>query len=384
MPGPASSRETGGSGASGAAEIARPFACGLRARLNRFARARIAPEVWNAQPHARTIHDALVASIVDIPSQAMRMRRPSLSLDGTRISYSFKTGRAAAGRPALRMLVEPGGIGLDVAGQIDFSLATLGAILERLGWTHLAAPINGLVSTAFPSDPGLLNDWWGGLWLGSEIGPEGSDLRLYVNLRSGDAAERWQRVADMLGPHAGAGEEGRFLALVERVAACRGTPIGCAVVLAGGALVGFRLYAAIDCPTPVSVRASMPRGLGEDDVELEETLARLVRRFGPLAHDAATVAYDFAMSGGALSLEARRFKADIGVLDQFEMGKRAFFGFVDDDLPWAQRRELDRFLSDVEVEFDDYCINYMSFGFRQGACEERSYYVIPGNAGAVL
>lgn len=325
------------------------------------------------------LYRILIASTIDIPDESLPRRLPSMFGDGTKVGFSFQTPLGPTSKvigPSLRLLVEPGGVGLDLPNQINASLATVGQILENLSWSHLSADINRIARIAFPENPSDLSQWWGGVWLGSDIDSAGGDLRLYVNLRHGGPAQRWQRVADILSPYATKTMESAFLALVDQVACCSGLPVGLALVLKQGGLRGIRLYVGIDRPTPATVCHAMPPGF--DGAEhLRDRLESLVRTFGPFEYNAVTVAYDLALHAGLLLPGYARFKADVGCTDYRESFPAPLDVWIEQDLGVEAHGRFLAFTRRLQRAFGGAHLDYLSFGFRKGGPMERTYYFKP-------
>src|SRR5262245_3015225 len=129
---------------------------------------------------SRDVVRILAEAALDVPHEPAA-REPALFEDGTPIGFSLQLD---GGAPAsFRLLVEPGGLAIGLAEQIDRSLAVLGRILAALGWTESARDLNRIARGVYPSDPADLATWWGGMWLGIAAGAE-FDLRVYMNLRS--------------------------------------------------------------------------------------------------------------------------------------------------------------------------------------------------------
>lgn len=334
---------------------------------------------WAADTANRLVYETLIAATIDIPDESNPYRRPSMFSDGTKIGFSFQAQlipENALKHHSLRMLVEPGGVGIDLPNQINFALATINRLLTQLSWQHLSIDINRIVRIVFPREAVLLSSWWGGIWLGAEIADSEANIRIYLNLRSGSPVARWQRVADVLGPYAPKNMESNFLTLIEQVSACAGIPVGLALVLKNGQLGGIRLYVGIDDPTPESVCAAMPREIGSV-VHLRDRLKSLVHAFGPFEYNAVTVAYDFAFKADAILPSIDRFKADIGCSDYQRQLPCVLDEWIERDFGREIHMRFLNFTKHLENAFGGSLIDYLSFGFRKCGTIERTCYLQP-------
>ncbi len=312
-----------------------------------------------AAPAALAVHDRLVAAAVETPGGRPR-RLPSISLDGTPLVYSCAAG---AGTP-LRLLVDPGGLGLDVPAQLRHALALGERLLADAGWGAAAAGVRALAEAAAPD--GVSASLRGGAWLGLVAGPGGlAQLRTYLDLRAGSEPERWQRVADALAPLARAGDEPAFGALVERVAG-RAAPVGLGAAVARGRLRVVRLYAAIPHPDEAALAALVP--------DARPLAALLADRLGPFPREGITVGYDLHVAGGALVPPGSRTKIDVCCLGHADAARRVWR--LARDLR-ADADELDGFLADLDRCFGGSLVQYASVGLSSGRPPRLTVYAQP-------
>jgi hypothetical protein len=334
------------------------------------------------QEQARALHGLLVAAALEVPPQQVPRRQPSMSHDGNPLLYSLQLDGATSA-PAFRLLVEPGGVGVTVAEQIDFSLRHLDAMVGRLGWSRLGPDFNALVRRVLPREATAVQDWWGGLWLGASLGPEGPELRAYFNLRHGNARARWGRVVDALALFATPELEQPFQELVQRVAPV-GIPVGLAVSMRRDRIAGLRLYAALYTPVPEAVCAAGALGDTVAEAEVHGLFRSYAQHLGPLPRQGATVAFDFSVRpDGGVEPVLARFKVDLccAVLPQ-EVRRQQL-------RPWLLARHrnlglktefLEEFLEELTQGFGGFEVDYLSLGFREGARQLTTYVRPDGHA----
>jgi hypothetical protein len=292
-------------------------------------------------------------------------------LDGTSLVYSHRLCPAEAaggtrGNEAFRILVEPGGVGISVAQQVDFSLATADSIVQCLGWQSATPDLNGIIARVFPRNAADLEDWWGGIWLGMESAGQTFQFRLYLNLRHGTAQGRWQRIADVLGFLGGDDLEGPLKALVAQTVPLA-IPVGLGVVVQEGRVSALRLYAGLHRPN----RATLIRMLGCEG-ELDGDASRLAAGvcgafedvLGGFRNQSVTAGYDFIVGGGAV-IEPRVARAKLDISCQScpqqrrpqlraELRRTAVALRQDPD-------SLDEFFADLSECFGGAAVEYVSF-----------------------
>ncbi len=312
-----------------------------------YARALARPSEANEGGGIAAVHRLLIdAAMTDVGTGPPR-RRASLCLDDTPIVYSFAVPPLGRATPSLRLLVEPGGTRCTVARQIDAALAVADQAIDVLGWQGATADLNGIIRRAFPPTADEVRNWWGGIWLGLAASPEGTQLRLYLNLRFGGAQARWQRVADILGFLADARLGDPLIAFVAQVSPLA-IPVGLGVVLAGGRIAALRLYVGIHAPSRDTLRGLMPAPTPRAEQEVAticQAFVGLPQCFRP---QAVTAAYDFYMApDGIMEPEIGRAKFDVscqfaspddqpalratltGLADRWGLDAGAMNGFLD-------------------------------------------------------
>jgi hypothetical protein len=324
----------------------------------------------------------MLRSALDVPPQRIPLRRPSLSLDGTPFVYSLKLSPSPA-PPGFRMLVEPGGVGITVAEQIDYTLLSLDALARRLGWTRLGEDLNPWFRRLLPGDASAVRSDWGGLWLGLSVDGPDPELRAYVNLRRGDARARWARFADAMAVFATQELEAPFLALVRRLAPLA-IPVGVAAAIRRGRVAGLRLYAALFHPRADDACAALGLEASAAADEVRALFAAYSADLGPLPPQGATLALDFRVrDGGGVDEDLARVKVDLccALLPDEVQATRT--------TPWLLSRHaavgidpapLAAFLDDLRDCFGGHEIDYVSLGFRRGAPEITTYARARGHA----
>ncbi len=206
---------------------------------------------------------------------------------------------------------------MSVAQQIAYSLARLDHLLGVLAWRGATADINAITAQVFPPDPGATRDWWGGVWLGTSALPSANgaildvELRLYFNLRHGDASTRWRLLAGLVlsfGPSSFQSALENWLATWSAHA----IPVGLGVVVVAGRVCAMRAYVGVKNPTLQSLFALSPTVSVTGLRALTETFGSFTDRFGPMRPQAVTVGYDFnRASSGSFLPELGRVKVDI-------------------------------------------------------------------------
>jgi hypothetical protein len=288
-----------------------------RTRLEQFFHSRVMSADVNPRARAQgvVLHDALIRAISNVASEDIQRRRASICLDETPVVYSLKLGREVYSDrlPGFRMLVEPGGLGITVPQQINTALGIVDELLQRLGWQAAAEDINAVVTRVFPRDSASVSHWWGGIWLGMALTHDRAELRIYLNLRHGEALQRWQRIADVL---AWFGDESLTLpleSLIARVCA-HAIPVGLGVIVSE-ALRGFRIYTGMYEPTVEAIHYARGTASQNELIDLKSDIAifcnAFTTAFGPLARQSVTMGYDFVLQDGLLVPEVTRTKADI-------------------------------------------------------------------------
>ncbi|HEX8600427.1 MAG TPA: hypothetical protein VF952_18160 [Chloroflexia bacterium] len=323
------------------------------------------------------MHNTLINSIVTPAPGELARRRPSMCHDGTPLVYSLQLDKGDKA-PAFRLLVEPGGTGITVPQQISFSLRALDQLLHLLGWQESVEDVNAIVSRVFPSEATPVSHWWGGIWLGMSLDHQSADLRLYLNLRHGEALARWQRVADVLGwfgDEALSATFNRWLAAVSSHA----TPVGLGVVVAGGRVRGLRVYTGLYAPTQETMEAACLDMAGGDKLKLKLLTDTFTGWLGTFQPQSVTMGYDFRLEAtGTLHPAIARVKVDISC-QLLPSDKRADVVPVFSDIISAwdfDTTYLHEYLDDLRECFGGYVVEFLSLGFR-GELDHVTLYTKP-------
>lgn len=355
---------------------------GTRSKLEVFVRRRLGQ--WNIDLSGKdvgaTVIRELLASIA-LDDDVEWRRRPSLAADGTPIVLSCKIGYTDG--DALRLLIEPGSLGMTVAQQIAFSLERLDSLLGLLGWRNAVADINDITTQVFPFDPAATSGWWGGIWLGANVLPSIAischvDLRIYLNLRYGDAAERWQRLAALITSFvspAMAPILDRWLATVTPHA----IPVGLGIVVAAGRVYGIRPYLGVYHPTLGSLSALSSHFSTADPRELAEAYDSFTDRFGSIHPQAVTVGYDFIRDMAGNSPKAiGRVKVDICCYLVAPDRRSMLISWITQLLTaWSfESGSLTAFLEDLHTVWVGSEIQFLSLGFTS-SLDHVTVYVKP-------
>lgn len=304
-------------------------------------------------PPAASGHDAgepgqvllrgLAASILPSGPESEWKRRPSLCHDGTPIVLSQKIERARS--DALRLLIEPGSLTMTVAEQITFSLRTLDHLLGQLGWRSAADDINTITAAVLPTDPGMTAEWWGGIWLGADVSLAAdeprppAELRIYLNLRHGDAASRWLRVAELLSCFSGSAPNAAIGAWLARLRP-HTTPVGLGAVVIGGRVRGIRIYVVARYDAPMLGSLCQPISPAGAHA-LREAHSTFVSEFGSPVSQTVTLGYDFVRDdAGAFLPYIGRVKMELSCEGVARDRQAAI-------VPW-----LERCLADWSLEVD--------------------------------
>jgi hypothetical protein len=311
------------------------------------------------------LHDTLCQATFAVPAVDVQRRRASMCHDGTPILYSLELTRSSE-CPAFRMLVEPGGVGLTVAEQINHSLRVADILLHRFGWQSAVDDLNSIAAFVFPKDSATVNQWWGGIWLGADMESRRNELRLYLNLRYGEAQVRWQRVADVL---AWFGDESLVVPFdaLHRHAAPQAIPVGMGIVVAEGRIRGLRLYAGLHEPGISSILSARPDQFSGADDDIRLLCDTFTARFGAFVRQSVTLGYDFSLDeAGQLQPNVARTKIDVSCQHIPPAARPALVPMLEDlSTHWELDATLvEGFLQDLDSCFGGRDIEYFSVGFR--------------------
>jgi hypothetical protein len=323
---------------------------------------------WNAPIHS--IHQMLIESTLGPTSGSIPLRRASLCRDNTPIVYSQylspqEIGSSNGEQKSIRILVEPGGIGITIAEQINKTLFTTDQIIHYMGWQNVIDDLNGIVVRVFPLDASALSHWWGGMWLGLAAYPNDIQFRLYMNLRYGSEKARWQRFADVLGFLGDETLEEPLKQLISNVAPTA-IPVGLGVVLANSRIATLRLYVGVHQPNQKTLH-SLLLGLDGPDGSI---VARLCEGFkvmnGEFNSQSVTAGYDFHLDhSGIIEPCIARSKLDISCQCLPQEHEPALLALISRlSKEWQlDENQLKNFLSDLSKSFGAYRIEYISFSF---------------------
>jgi len=329
-------------------------------------------KLWKSSllKEGRLLHDALLRATFDSPIVDAQRRRASLCLDGTPIVYSLKLrleadqlGQKADELP-FRMLVEPGGLGITVAEQIDSSLSIVDTLLHGLGWQSTVDDLNEVIRCVFPRRASELSHWGGGIWLGMDFTPGWVELRLYCNLRYGSELARWQRLADVLSWFGDPSLAGPLKSLIERVSPYA-VPVGLGLVVSQR-ICGFRLYAGVHEPSLPTIMQAWPDQTEDMARNFGLFCKAFTRVCGPFARQSVTFGFDFLLGqNGFLHPQISRTKIDVscqvisgGAVPLLLPMLRDLF-----DTWQLDSRKLDAFLEDLWICFGGSSFEHVSLGF---------------------
>jgi hypothetical protein len=324
----------------------------------------------------RLLHTALLRAIVDTCPADIQRRRASMCLDGTPVVYSLKLKQAPE-PSAFRMLVEPGGLSITVPEQIDLSLRTVDGLLHALGWESTVADLNAVIARVFPKEINALSHWWGGIWLGMDLSPNGIELRLYLNLRHGEALARWQRVADVLAWFSDESLAAPLKSLIEQVSV-HAIPVGLGVVVSNR-IRACRIYAGMYEPKLEAILAASPELRADGAGEVSLFCNSFLKAFGPFTRQSVTLGYDFIFdTDGLLHTNIARTKIDVSC-QLLAGGARHLLAPLVKDLlrAWQMDAEpLSIFLKEMRACFHGVSIEYISLGFNR-ALDHVTVYAKP-------
>jgi hypothetical protein len=321
----------------------------------------------------------LAATVLPDVDKSTWQRRPSISDDGLPIVLSWKAGH---GRDEMvRVLIESGSLQMKVAEQISYSLSRLDEVLGVLSWRSAAEDLNMIASHVFPVDASATDGWRGGMWLGAEVAPDSSavELRLYLNLRHGDAIQRWRRLTCLVTSFSSEAIVPALARWVERVS-MHALPVGLGVVVAGGRVRGIRAYLGVTTPTVESISSMCGDLSAGSKMRLESACNGFASRFGSMREQSVTIGYDFASGQDGSASTFTRVKVDICC------------HLIPADLeplltPWTQEllqtwslksEPFDQFRTDVHQFWPASQIQFVSLGFSPDP-EHVTIYVKPAN-----
>jgi hypothetical protein len=309
-------------------------------------------------------------------------RRPALTLDGTPVVFSVDLA-SGEDDPLPRILVEPGALSLTVSQQLELARTVLGELCEALGWPPPEPWLAPIWEQMVPDDRAYVDTWWGGAFLGAAPCSGGVELRLYLNLRNGDAATRWQRLADVLCGHADERFADPFARLVDRVAP-HGIPVGLGCVVREGRLCGLRSYAGLHEPSPQAIAGACALGGRQPRDEAALLCSSYTGALGEFRRQGVTVSHDFRVDGaGRLDPEPVRYKVDVSC-QQVDRPRAAVLAWLDDLLPmWGlPPAGVHRTVDSLDRAFGAAEVDYVSFSFGHDM-RKATAYLRPGRGAAL-
>ncbi len=184
------------------------------------------------------------------------------------------------------MLVEPGGTSISVPQQVNCSLKAADELLQIMGWQQAADQVNSIIREVFPCNSAELENWWGGIRLGTSIAANQTELRLYLNLRHGNKLQRWQRVANVLTEFSD-DSIGPVLEKLILQTSPHAIPVGLGIVI-NKTVRGIRLYAGMQNPNENSIMdcISGDASLVRDDIHW--FCQQIHRQFGAFTSQSVT------------------------------------------------------------------------------------------------
>lgn len=302
------------------------------------------------------------------------LRAASICIDGTPLVFSVKLTREQEA-PAFRVLVEPGGTGITVPEQISCSLRAADELLQIMGWQQAAEQVNRIIHHVFPANSAELENWWGGIWLGTSISDTHTELRMYLNLRHGNALQRWQRVADVLTEFS----DDSIAPVLEKLitqTSPHAIPVGLGIVISGS-VRGIRLYAGMQEPSEGSIMESISGDASLVKNEIHWFCNAILEKFGPFARQSITLGYDFHLDKkGVLQPLISRTKIDVACQRFAKAGN--FIPFLHQLVQQFQfdNSQLPSFLADLRHSFNGCDVEYISLGV-DGGIDHLTVYAKP-------
>lgn len=317
---------------------------------------------------------SLLQPTFNIPPVTTPLRAASICMDGTPVVFSVKLTHEQEA-PAFRVLVEPGGTGISVPQQINCSLKTADELLQIMGWQQAADQVNRIIREVFPSNSTELENWWGGIWLGTSIAANQTELRLYLNLRHGNKLQRWQRVANVLTEFSD-DNIGPVLEKLILQTSPDAIPVGLGIVI-NKTVRGIRLYAGMQDPNENSIMdcISGDASLVRDDIHW--FCQQINRQFGAFTSQSVTLGYDFHLDKtGMLQPLISRTKIDVAC-QRFAKAE-GFLPFLHQLVQTFQfdNSHLPSFLTDLRHCFSGCDVEYISLGV-DGGIDHLTVYAKP-------
>jgi len=324
------------------------------------------------------IYQALTSATFDVRFPEPPRREQSICYGEIPVTYSLKYGKAAA-PPSFRMVLEPGGIGINVASQIDWSLRTLDGILSKMGWLRAADTLNRITPIIHPKDAEDTRDWHGGMWLGMDASNEEAlSLKVYMNLRHGSAQERWQRVANVVSKLGSPDIEPVVRRTISDTQG-RGIPVGIGFHLGHKGLTGIRLYVCLFQPASDVVALLCDSFFPSASADVKDYCNQFEREHGEFKDQSVTLGYDFATSEkGRLTSRPVRFKAELACFGLTAQQHERLPNWFEQQLKnfSMSHDEFTADLNKIRSVFSSYIPQYVTLGVKDTVCH-LTFYLEP-------
>ncbi len=300
------------------------------------------------------------ASIIPSGNKALWNRRPSISDDGEPVVLSLKIDNKVD--TAIRILVESGSLRMSVPQQVAYSLTKLDDLLGELGWRDVIQIINSITTKIFPINFSDTIAWRGGMWLGAEVVPNSgkSELRIYFNLRHGNAAERWNKLSDIITSFSSSSVN-PYLDEWISASSSMAIPVGVAIVISANKVVGVRAYLGVQQPTLDVILKLIGTITKDNERILTKVVDSFIDTFGNMQQQSVTMGYDFFPN----CKDVARVKVDIccHLIDSKFSYKLIIW--LKEILKYLSYKEkyLSNFLSDVNSFWGGSVVQFLSLGF---------------------
>lgn len=325
-------------------------------------------------PAIQQVWQSLLKPTFDLPPVTTPLRAASICIDGTPVVFSVKLTHQEEA-PAFRVLVEPGGTGITVPQQINCSLKAADELLQIMGWQAAAEQVNRIIQHVFPANSEELENWWGGIWLGTSVAESHTELRMYLNLRHGNIVQRWQRVADVLTEFGDESLQPVLQKLINQTSA-HAIPVGLGIVISN-TVRGIRLYCGMHEPNEESILHCISGDASLVKEDIGWFCHSIVEQFGDFTRQSVTLGYDFHLDKeGNLQPLISRTKIDVAC-QRFAKAE-GFSSFLEQMVQEFKfdNRQLPAFLADLDHCFSGSDVEYISLGI-DGGIDHLTVYAKP-------
>lgn len=316
----------------------------------------------------------IISSVFSPVENNLWNRRPSISDDGTPVIISWKSGTGLD--DSIRILAESGTLRMTVAEQITYTLTKLDRILGLLNWRDAAEQINSITKQVLPAASSATLGWRGGIWLGAEVKPglQDAELRLYINLRHGDANERWRKLLNLISSFSSE-TINPFLCEWHGNARKYAIPVGLGVVISKGRVRGIRAYISVENPSVESIEAVIASN-GNKLYGLRSAHESFISHFGNINKHSVTAGCDFFPG----AYEPSRMKADICchlVPRELSPGLVPWISGLLGE--WSFNPEsFNEFMCGIKKQWYTGEVQFLSLGFKPGL-EHATVYIKPSD-----